>query len=274
MNLPGEILFMISGRIGSQRDRIRLLSVCRRWHNLLFRKVCSCLYIEEDFDLFDGFARLDVSFFQNPHLALAVREFVTGGHGWTGGSGSEGYKHDIDRTAFHLLLEKMGISSTRLASWKDRLDNNDEDIWLPILIIMMKNLRVLGIGLLNMDFLCHVMTLVVTRQKPFDTDPPLQHLEEVRVIPNQCRPSHGVSEIVLFTHLPVRVLKTHHPFHDYDSFPNPSAVRPAPGSSGITELYCTRNTGTFSNGSNGFADLIIACKNLRVFEYRHNNQSL
>ncbi|KAB8215670.1 hypothetical protein BDV33DRAFT_227431 [Aspergillus novoparasiticus] len=265
MDLPGEILLMISDRIRAQKDRIRLLSVCRRWHQLFFGKVYSCLHIEDDFDTFDGLARLAVSLFQNPRLALAVREFDTGM--WL--FRRDGYKKDIDITVFHLLLEQIGASSNDLAKWKDQLDNNDEDIWRTILIIMMKNLRVLKMGYMNSDFLSHVMTLVTTNRKPFDTDPALQHLEEVWANTVEIGNGYMGMDLIPFIHLPSMKVLQAHTLNVYDErSPIPSALRPAPASSGINELYFI-DINTDSNGSSGFTDMIVACKSLRVFEYQH-----
>ncbi|KAI9931369.1 hypothetical protein MW887_009944 [Aspergillus wentii] len=268
MDLPDEILLMISDQIDTQKDRIRLLSVCRRWYKLFFPRVYARLKVEDDFDQFDGVARLASALLHNLHLASAIREFDTGQWGLC-----DGYRTEFDTTPFHPVLEKISHCPEELDKWKKGLDGNDDEAWFALMLTLMPNLRVLKTEpFCCNDFFETVTARIATRQKPFDTRPALQHLEEFHSSTDDMKNSNHSAFFIPFFRLPsMKMFKAHRVWEAEDEEPLPEAARPPPASSSITELRFIGETYTRCNGSNGFATFITACKNLEIFEYQHDD---
>lgn len=110
-----------------------------------------------------------------------------------------------------------------------------------------------------------MLARAASQEKPFDLKPGLRGLESV-YIHNEC------SKGAYFTHkfLPLldfpamRVLSTTS-FCEDSGWKNAREYpKPAPGTSGITELEFHE-----CNGGNDMADFIVSCANLGLFDYQH-----
>ncbi|XRM44072.1 hypothetical protein ABZX51_007217 [Aspergillus tubingensis] len=259
--LPDEILLLIVDNIVLFKDKYQLLLVCRRWRSVLFKAVYDYVWI-------DGFQirPLLLAIQENPAIGSSIKDFRL--EWWSGGAGDK-QNHDI--TSVLPLVNRISQSEEETKEWKEALIEGNEDAWLGLLLSSsMENLTELLVGYTwDLKFFHRVISRAAMREKPFDTMPILQQLDNIYMNSSDDHKAFWPQfEFLPFFHLPsLRSVTLDNVVESVGDRIDHPAYKPAKGTSPVTEL----DLGAYPNGSKGMADFITSCANLEKFKYQHSN---
>jgi hypothetical protein len=187
-------------------------------------------------------------------------------------------------STFTDLITLPSFSSKEAAQWKEDLAKGRGDAWLALMLPFLSQLRQLHLVYSTpTSCLNRIMQRAINGQRPFQSQPALQHLHEVYLYhqedPDQPTAQddseQGSNSALLqpFFRLPsVRSIIAHSvidPTPDnLDSDAGEAEQWPS-GLSSITEIDLRR-----SSGNRGMEALIASCANLKSFKYQHSDSHL
>ncbi|PWY75815.1 hypothetical protein BO83DRAFT_436568 [Aspergillus eucalypticola CBS 122712] len=259
--LPDEILLLIVDNIVLFKDKYQFLLVCRRWRAVLFKAIYDYVWIEGS-----QIRPLLLAIQENPAIGSSIKYFRL--HWWSSYT-REKQNHDI--TSVLPLVNRISQSEEETREWEEALIEGNEDAWLGLLLMTMENMTSLLMHYTwGVKFFSRVLSRAAMLEKPFDTKPILQHLEDVGIDSSDDNKAWYPKNVFLpFFHLPsVRSVSLDSVVESMDTQIDHPAFKPAKGTSPILELEFGANP----NGSKGMADFITSCANLEKFKYQHSNQ--
>jgi hypothetical protein len=264
MSFPNnDILLLISEHINHQKDKTRLLLVCRNWYSLLlpiaYRKIC--VESEQIYPLVRSIQK-------NPQIGPAIRHLRVE---WSSGSEDEFANYEVDDLTKTL---KPSESDKNLDEWKEDLRKGCPDAWLVVLVLSAEFVKTLDLNVYCYSPHFFRMLAQITNENPFGSKPALQHLEIARVWTDDMKTHYPANELLPFFSLPAMREFNGGGICEYeeDNSKEPAVAVRGPGTSGITKI----NLGGHrtNNGSKGMADFIRSCANLEIFEYQHDNKAI
>ncbi|GFN11671.1 hypothetical protein AtubIFM56815_009212 [Aspergillus tubingensis] len=259
--LPDEILLLIVDNIVLFKDKYQFLLVCRRWRSVLFKAVYDYVWIEGS-----QIRPLLLAIQENPAIGSSIKDFRL--HWWSSYT-REKQNHDI--TSVLPLVNRISQSEAETKEWEEALIEGNQDAWLGLLLLTMENMTSLLMHYTwGVKFFNRVLSRAAMREKPFDTMPILQHLEDVGIDSSDDNKAwYPNNEFLPFFHLPsVRSVSLDSVVESMVTQIDHPAFKPAKGTSPIVEL----EFGVNPNGSKGMADFITSCANLENFKFQHSNQ--
>ncbi|RAK89195.1 hypothetical protein BO79DRAFT_237392 [Aspergillus costaricaensis CBS 115574] len=259
--LPDEILLLIVDNIVLFKHKYQFLLVCRRWRSVLFKAVYDYVWIEGS-----QIRPLLLAIQENPAIGSSIKYFRL--HWWSSYTRKK-QNHDI--TSVLPWVNRISQSEEETKEWEEALVEGNQDAWLGLLLLTMENMTSLLMHYTwGVKFLNRVLSRAAMREKPFDTMPILQHLEDVGIDSSDDNKAwYPNNKFLPFFHLPsVRSLSLDSVVESMVTQIDHPAFKPAKGTSPIVEL----EFGVNPNGSKGMADFITSCANLEKFKYQHSNQ--
>ncbi|RAK96874.1 F-box protein [Aspergillus ibericus CBS 121593] len=261
--LPDEILLLIVDNIYLHRDKYQLLLVCRRWRSLLFKSVNQNVWIKGN-----RIRPLVLAIQGNPALGSAIKDLRL--HWW---SSYTRKKEDHDITSVLPLVAQISQAPGETKEWGDALKEGNQDAWLGLLLLSLENLVSLDMHYTRRpNFLRRVISRAAMREKPLDTKPVLQRLEELHVDASDDNKAYFPNiDFLPFVYLPsMRTLSLDSVIESAYTELDHQAFTASRGTSSTMSLSFRGH----SNGSKGMAEFITSCANLERFKYRHSNQAI
>ncbi|KAJ6115216.1 hypothetical protein N7486_000994 [Penicillium sp. IBT 16267x] len=259
--LYDDILLLMLDHIVDTKDRLRLLLVYRHRYATFLPEAYERIRVQGDHIYW-----LVCSIQRNPRIGSAIHDLSVGAcplSSWA----SIDYEMEMCKNA----VQQASTFMDHYTNWEDSLLAGDSDAWLAVLAPSLENIRWLEIEYGDWpDYFLHILVRAAAREKPFDLKPGFRRLETMRVRndPNDPEATFAGDFLPLFQFSAMRVLS----ITSLCEKPEPDAPKcpkPAPGTSGITELEFLD-----CNGRNGMAAYITSCANLEVFDYQHQNKAL
>ncbi|KAJ5390338.1 uncharacterized protein N7496_001406 [Penicillium cataractarum] len=166
LQLPDEILCLISTQLEHQQDRLHLASSCRRLYIALHRTI---------------FVKFLYTIVRNPKLASAVHVLFLGF--WTTKATYENHGYpsavNFDRDIRERLVQEAASDSSRQEKWIKDLECGITDAWLALIIPRLNNLR--EISLPWSDCAEYIPGMFIDAAK--SGTPVFPHLEEAWTMP-------------------------------------------------------------------------------------------
>ncbi|OKL57494.1 hypothetical protein UA08_06892 [Talaromyces atroroseus] len=204
----------------------------------------------------------------NPKIGPAIRHL--GLDGWSCDQSPED-SNIYEPALFKNVVQQASHSPEEAEEWEKDLREGNEDAWLGLIILSLRNVRELNASPpRSTKYFRRMLSRAALCEKPFDSCPgSLQRLEDVLIYSAELKDYTVYFESLPFFHFPeMRKISLESVVEDHWSDPdNHPAQRPAMGTSPIEEIKASRDC----NGSNGFSDFITSCANLKRFEYQHSN---
>lgn len=256
--LYDDILFLILDHIYDTKERLRLLLVCRQWYIALLPKAYERITVkgQQVYDLVCSIQR-------NPNIGLSIQDLNL-----TWGWDDDRIEYNVE--PFKEILDQASPSAEHRTNWEKDLLKGESDAWLAVLLPSLEAVRVLCIEYPGYsDYFFPMLARAGAREAPFDAKPVLQRLEGFQAECEYSKTAYFAKEFLPVLHLPALQSFSANSFCEACDDHDVNYSKPAPRSSGITELSFQE-----SNGSNGMIDYITSCAKLEVFEYQHDNKAI
>jgi hypothetical protein len=139
--LPVEILYQVCDRVDCFLDQVKLLRVCRHWHNALCSKVYSRIEFQNDAPLIP----LATTLLKNPRLRPLIKELH-----FLSSYGAQSPEFGFyDPGVFHGFIEQFMDTEDEEGEWEGRLDVNDVFCWISLILLLVPNLQYLNMRWAN-----------------------------------------------------------------------------------------------------------------------------
>ncbi|KAJ5930352.1 hypothetical protein N7466_005845 [Penicillium verhagenii] len=261
--LYNDILFLVLEHLHDEKDRLRLLLVCRGWYTILLPKAYQRINVQ-DLQIY-GFV---CSIQRNPDIGLYIQNL----HLSWGWYPMEDLSIEYDLEPFEDTINQLSLSAGHRVEWETQLFEGKSHAWLALLLPSLKAVRALTVqcpGFSDSFFL--MLARVASREAPFDKNPVLQRLQTVHAEYESVKSHHFSAEFWAVMQFPaLRSFSASRMCEEnYGRWLKFSKCKPAFKTSGVTKLQFDR-----SNARAGMNDFITTCANLQVFEYQHDNQAI
>lgn len=179
LQLPDEILCLISRQLDNQHDRLQMATSCRQLYGTLrstiFWKVMLCNYRPENREI-KQVSQFLYTLVREPKLARMVQELELDGWDTAATCEFHGYptKVDYDSDVMEPLVREASGDSDRQKSWISDLERGITDAWLALLIPKLSNLRKIS---LTWNFEADYVSKMFVEAAKAET-PVFSHLEE------------------------------------------------------------------------------------------------
>ncbi|KAF9890470.1 hypothetical protein FE257_005875 [Aspergillus nanangensis] len=261
--LPDEILLMIQDHLFWPRQP-NLLLVSRRFYQLFLPRLYGSVNLEWA-DISKKVIPFVRAALRNPEITRSIRDLdLPQIDTW---NDKDAPTEDI--TEVHHLICEASHSPEEQQKWEDDLQRGSIDAWVSLLFLKLENLQGLTIALsAKPEHLHRILDRAAKSEKPFDSFPILQHLEDLSIGSRDLRYPFHTDEALPFFQFPS--LRTFRAIEALETFHSDETPKEAPqellGSSSVTTLKLSQ-----SNGKFGMRALITSCANLETFEYQHQN---
>jgi hypothetical protein len=143
--LPEEILWLISGQLDDQIDRLNLATSCQQLYGELyptvFRKIRLCGWYGVEWQI-EKVAPFFYTVVRNPKLASMVQELNLGSWDTRSSMVNRGSPDcEFDRDLMERLLREASTDTQNRAEWMKDLEDGVTDAWLALLIPRLTNLH-------------------------------------------------------------------------------------------------------------------------------------
>ncbi|KAJ5597690.1 hypothetical protein N7537_007774 [Penicillium hordei] len=260
--LPTDIILMIVDTIDEFKDRRKLLQVCRSWRSLLLAKVYSKVTLGND----ESLVPLAYAARLNRSIGASVRELRI-----TDLCGKADKNGIYDPELFRELIKPFTATPEDISEWEGALEGGDEQLWLVLVLVSLKNLRYLEMRHYSYawDLTLRSLAQLACNSVRVWGYAPLSHLEEVTIMSETVYQNFPAIRFAPFFKLPaMRVFRAAgvHEEHEgkYAEFPIPLNLEHK--SSQVREIILDH-----SNCRRGMIEYISSCANLEYFEYQHSN---
>ncbi|KAJ5918161.1 hypothetical protein N7454_010536 [Penicillium verhagenii] len=252
-----DILFLVLDHLHDEKDRLRLLLVCREWYTTLLPKAYQRINV---YDL--QIYRLVCSIQRNPEIGLHIQNLNLL-WGWFD-MVDPSIEYDLE--PFEDTLDQMSLSAGHRTELETQLLRGESDAWLTLLLPSLGAVRTLTVHCLGFSEPFFIMLArAASREAPFDKKPVLQRLQNVQA---EYEPYCSAEFWAVMQFPALRSFsasgiceESHSRWFKFS--------KPAFKTSGVTKLQFDR-----SNARAGMSDFITACANLEVFEYQHKNEAI
>ncbi|CEJ56209.1 hypothetical protein PMG11_02426 [Penicillium brasilianum] len=179
LQLPAEILCLISAQLEYQHDRLHLASSCRRLYTALHRTIFVKVKLCADPSRIPEISQVSQFLYtivRNPKLASAVQVLDLGF--WQTKTTCDDYGYpshvDFDRDIMERLVREATSDSDRQETWIEDLERGITDAWLALMIPRLNNLRKISlVWSLDADYVSGMLIDAAKSETPV-----FPHLEE------------------------------------------------------------------------------------------------
>ncbi|KAJ5607995.1 hypothetical protein N7537_004614 [Penicillium hordei] len=258
MSLNNDIFLLISEHLDDQSDQLNLLVVCHDWYSIFFPKAYKTISVDA-LKIYP----LSRAVRNNPRIGTAIQNLSVD---WYYSKSEPGNDYDVDGLVE--TLKQAGDAADDLAAWEESLRTGCPDAWLAVLVLSLKSIKSMTLRFSRSPHFLPMVTRIAANGNLSSPKPVLQLLESVDIWVDDPKEYYLAHEILPFFYLPAMRVFTAGGVCEVD----PGIASLKPGTSTIRKIDLGRfNT---NNGANGFAEYIISCANLEIFDYQHDNKSI
>lgn len=255
MSLNNDIFLLISEHLYDQSDQLNLLLVCRDWYSIFLPKAYKTISIDAP-----QIYPLSRAVRNNPKIGTAIQNL---GVDWYHDKSEPGKDYDVD--GFVEILKQAGDAADDLAAWEESLGTGSPDAWLAVLVLSLESIKSMTLRFEDSPFFLPMVKRITANGNLSSPKPVLQQLESVDIQEEDHKEYYLAHELLPFFYLPAIRVFTAGGVCEID----PEIASLKPGTSTIRKIDLGGlNT---NNGGNGFAEYIISCANLEIFDYQHDD---
>ncbi|KAJ5214161.1 hypothetical protein N7449_001330 [Penicillium cf. viridicatum] len=239
MSLNNDIFLLISEHLDDQSDQLNLLLVCRDWYSIFLPRAYKTISLDAP-----KIYPLSRAVRNNPRIGTAIQNLSVD---WYNSKSEPGNDYDVDGLVE--TLKQVGDPADDLAAWEESLRTGCPDAWLAVLVLSLESIKSMTLRFSHSPYFLPMVTRIAANGNLSSTKPVLQPLESVDIWVDDHMEYYLAHELLPFFYLPAMRVFTAGGKIDLGRF----------------------NT---NNGANGFAEYIISCANLEIFDYQHDNKSI
>lgn len=258
MSLNNDIFLLISEHLDDQSDQLNLLLVCRDWYSIFLPKAYKTISVDAP-----KIYPLSRAVRNNPRIGTALQNLSVD---WYHSKSEPGNDYDVDGLV--KTLKQAGDAAGDLAAWEESLQTGCPDAWLAVLVLSLESIKSMTLRFSRSPYFLPMVTRIAANGNLSSPKPVLQLLESVDIWEDDSKQYYLAHELLPFFYLPAMRVFTAGGVCEVD----PGIASLKPGTSTIRKI----DLGHFNtnNGGNGFAEYIISCANLEIFDYQHDNKSI
>ncbi|KOS39991.1 hypothetical protein ACN38_g9145 [Penicillium nordicum] len=258
MSLNNDIFLLISEQLDDQSDQLNLLLVCRGWYSIFLPKAYKTISVEAP-----QIYPLSRAVRNNPRIGTAIQNLSVD---WCHSESELGNDYDVDGLVE--TLKQVGDAADDLAAWEESLRTGCPDAWLAVLVLSLESIKSMTLRFSHSPYFLPMVTRIAANGNLPSLKSALQSLESVDIWVDDHMEYYLAHELLPFFYLPAMRVFTAGGVCEVD----PGIASLKPGTSTIREIDLGHSN--TNNGGNGFAEYIISCANLEIFDYQHDNKSI
>ncbi|KAJ5968829.1 hypothetical protein N7501_005077 [Penicillium viridicatum] len=258
MSLSNDIFLLISEHLDGQSDQLNLLLVCRDWYLIFLPKAYKTVSVDAP-----KIYPLSRAVRNNPRIGTAIQNLSVD---WYRSKSEHGNDYDVDGLVE--TLKQADDAADDLAAWEESLRTGCPDAWLTVLVLSLESIKNMTLRFSHSPYFLPMVTRIAANGNLSSPKPVLQRLESVDIWVDDSKEYYPAHELLPFFYLPAMRVFTAGGVCEVD----PGIASLKPGTSTIRKIDLG-NSNT-NNGGNGFAEYIISCANLEIFDYQHENKCI